>query len=329
MEAPTDQNTTHRPGDVMISTRSPLFRSARAALLLALVAVLLSGPSWGQEVFAPTEEVDFDRPEAWAMKLFSSVTGMSSFGGLEPLRAGQVDLQLEIASVPDLDERQRRVGFNGLKEENLNRTEIFGRPRARIGLGGGVAATVGYVPPLDIDGVEAEVFSLEIDRSFRLAAGLRLGVGVFAHTADIEGDFTCAAEDAAFPVGSPENLFGCQEKSSDDVQFDQLGLRLSLGGDVSARDGRWHVALGLSRLEGEFQVDALTFGVRDRTRLVTDGSLESLAAGYSLAAWEALRVGAEVLYMPLDVKRPDRADTESDDLVQLRLLVSYGLGARR
>jgi len=290
-----------------------------------VLAAVLAQPALAQEVFAGRVVVDFDRPEAWAMKYFASVTAMSSFGPRR-LSAGELELQLEVGQVPDLSTRQRTVGFNGFKEEDLNRSPALARPRLAVGVGGGVVVTAGVVPPLEIDGVKALVLSLALDRSFSLGRRADLGLGFFAEQAQIEGDFTCTANDVAFPPGSAENGFGCETVSEDEVDFDTYGVRAGLGFELPWREARLHVGATHRELDGEFMVNAQTFGFFDRTSLVTDGSLQSYAAGISWRLWAKSRLGAELFYAPLHVNRPDREGIEGDDLVQLRLLASFRLG---
>ena len=297
----------------------------RLVLPATVVLALVGGSAAAQEVFAAQEIVDFDRPEAWAMKYFASVTSMSGFGPRR-LRAGEVELQFELGQVPDLDSRQRTVGFNGFKEEDLNRTPVLARPRVALGVGGGFVLTGGVVPPLEIDGVEALVLSLGLDRSFALSPNVDLGIGVFAEQAEIEGDFTCTAKDVAFAPGTPENAFGCEAVSEDEVDFETYGLRIGLGVELPWRNARLHIAAIHTELDGEFRVNARTFGFIDRTSLVTDGDLQSFAAGFSWRLLEKSRFAAEVYYAPLDVDRPDHEGVESDDLVQLRLMATYRLG---
>ena len=72
-----------------------------------------------------------------------------------------------------------------------------------------------------------------------------------------------------------------------------------------------------------FQVDALTYGVRDRTRLVTDGWTAAVFAGISFPLSSSLSLAAEAFYSPLDVVRPPATDAETDGLFNVRTMISY------
>jgi hypothetical protein len=66
------------------------------------------------------------------MKFYASMALLTSMGVPEPMGAGTIDLGFEGTVVPRLKEDQRRVGFEGTKVEDLNRTRFFGRIRAHI-----------------------------------------------------------------------------------------------------------------------------------------------------------------------------------------------------
>ena len=106
--------------------------------LLAVVVLFTAAPILAQTdppVVGGTETIDFDRPEAWAMKWFASVTLFTSLGPPATREAGSVDLAFELDWIPTLSEDQRRVGFNGTKVEDINRLPVLPRPRVAVGLG--------------------------------------------------------------------------------------------------------------------------------------------------------------------------------------------------
>src|SRR5262245_30369726 len=111
------------------------------------VLVLLSGEARGQTVFKTTEDLDSDRPEAWALNYFASVTLMAGFGAPYTREPGSLEGGIEVDWIPKLSKSLRRVGFNGLKEEDLNQAPIFIRPHLTVGLPGRFAVTVSYLPP--------------------------------------------------------------------------------------------------------------------------------------------------------------------------------------
>lgn len=300
-------------------------RVLHLALMLAAAATAL--PAAAQPpVVGGTEEVAFDRPEAWAMAYFGSVAQLTSFGAPSSREPWSLELGLELAAVPRLDEEQRRVGFNGTKVEDLNRVPALVRPRLTIGLPGRVSAELAWLPPVEINGMRTNLFSLGIGRPLVEHPGWSLGLRAFGQTGTSKGDLTCTAEDASVPPGEPGNEFGCEAPSDDTATLDHVGLEL-----VGAWRPNWmgggalHLAVASVWHDLEFQVDALTFGYRDRTRLVTDGRTTSVTAGASFPIGERMRLAGELYWVPLEVRRGPGAPVTRDDLVTLRAMLSTTL----
>src|SRR5262249_16444323 len=101
-------------------------------------------------VYPSSEHLDSDRPEAWAMNYFTSFSLLSAFGAPHSREFGSVELGFELDWIPQLSKSQRRVGFNGIKEEDLNQAPIFARPRLTVGLPWNVALTLSYLPPIEV-----------------------------------------------------------------------------------------------------------------------------------------------------------------------------------
>ncbi|HVR30218.1 MAG TPA: hypothetical protein VMS86_11880 [Thermoanaerobaculia bacterium] len=302
-------------------------RLARRALALGLAlagAAEHSADAQQAPVLEVVEDVDFDRPEAWAMKYFGSISMLTPLAPARPRPPGTVELALEVSQVPHLSTAERTVGFNGLKEEDLNRLPVLVRPRVTVALPRRLAIEVGYVPPVRVDGVEPNLFSLALERA--LYAGERWSVAgrVHGQLGEVEGDLTCSKEDASFPPGSPDNAFGCEAPSRDVSTLDHVGLHLGAGYELpAARGSTLLFGVGVVRHDLEFQVDALTFGLHDRTLLRADGTTYALNAGISIPASERTLLAFEVLWSALDVVRPPRTAAENDDLLHLRAILRY------
>ena len=131
--------------------------------LLASEAPAQSGTD-GSIILDGVEEMDFDRPESWALKYFANVSMLGGFGTPRPSAPGAVDLEFELGWIPSLSEEQRRVGFVGNKVEDLNRNDLFARLRVRFGLPRDFSILVGLTPPVERNGVTPTLIVLAVER---------------------------------------------------------------------------------------------------------------------------------------------------------------------
>lgn len=301
-------------------------RFSRILLAVAVVAAAVPAISSAQTVIDVTETVDFDRPEAWAMKYFASATLLTTVAPPRSLTPGSVELGLELGWIPHLSEEERRVGFNGTKVEDLNRSPVLPRPRVTVGLPWRVALDLSWVPPVEIDGATSNLVAVGLERLLYDGERFLVGARLAGQIGEVEGDFTCPEAEASFSPGGPDNPFGCQEASSDTVHLDSLTAALNAGYRLGGL-GDTTLVLGAraTYMDLEFQVDALTFDIRDRTRLVTDGWTWSVTGGANWTLSGRTGLAVQAYYTPLDVARdPSRPDdVENDGLLNLRALLRW------
>ena len=301
---------------------SPIVR--RLAPLAVVAAVLaVAATASGQDFIAPHEELAFDRPEAWSLNYFASVSLLTGFGTPKARRPGELEAAIELGWVPHLDAEQRTVGFGGLKEEDLNQTPVFIRPRLAVGLPADFSLTVAYVPPVRAFGVKSNLLALSLDRPLWTGERWTLGTRLYGQTGTAEGAFTCTEEDAAGGDDLELNPFGCEAASADQATLRYAGLELSASYRLEGLGGLTpHLAAALNYFDNRFQVNARTFGFRDRTLLLADGSTYSLAAGLTYPWHDRSGLGVELFYSPLEVTRRNRP-RDTDPLFNLRLLLSH------
>lgn len=294
------------------------------ALLSLLTHHLLAGVGWAQARIEGVETIDFDRPESWAMKYFTSVTLFSSMGVRE-LTPGSFELGFEGGFIPTLDEDQQRVGFNGTKLEDLNKTSFFGRPRLSIGLPNRFFLEVGYVPPVRVGGVKPNLFALAVGRPVALNDSWKLGLRFHSQFGTLEGDITCDAETASAGNDPARNPYNCVEPSND------AHRQRTFGGEAVAAFApeisrlRPYIGVSFNYMDLEFQTNARVGDFLDQTLQMTDGTTVALTGGLDIAATEALSVRGELFYSWLSVTRPPSSSTANDGLFNVRFLVSYRL----
>lgn len=295
-------------------------RRLALALSLTLACALgASAPVAAQPLLDGREQLAADRPEAWAMRWFAAALAPAGTAPGGATQAGRIDLGLDLGWLPSLSARQRTIGFDGTKVEDLNRAPMAPTPRARFGLPAGFVLDLGWIPPAEVDGARANLLSLGLARTLAERGPWRLGARLTARHGRLSGDFTCPAAAAAAGADPVRNPYGCAAASDDRMDLDLFGAELGLAWRPVATPA---LALWLSgsawRLDSTFQVQADWGGVRDRTRLDYAGTDWGLATGLSWRPSDAWEGTAELRWTPLDVARPaDGGGTRTDALLQV------------
>ena len=303
------------PGQVKVA--------AASTVAMALLAV---SPAASQPALEGTQEIAFDRPESWAMKYYAAATLPSAAGTPVSFEAGQFEIGAEYGQIPSLSEEERRVGFNGTKLEDLNRVPYLLRPVATVGVGKGFALSASYLPPIERNGAEANIFTLALARPMLDTDHWRVGLRLSTQTGSVKGDFTCSARMVAAGDDPEANPFGCEALSKDENEFTTVGLEASAARTMGS-DGAWepHVALAYHHMDLEFQVDATYSGLVDRTRLTTDGETWTVAAGVTYRWSAKWKLTAEAFYAPLGIVRPPSTSSRTEELLSLRGQLTYRL----
>jgi opacity protein-like surface antigen len=299
--------------------------SVRAGRVLAtFLLVLACAPAHAQIVTAETETLAFDRPEAWGMKYYTSIAIMTSVGAPETRRPGELALGFEGGLVPQLSDAERRIGFDGTKLEDVNKTHFFGRIRAGVGLGAGFALDLGYTPPIDHNGAKPNLFAAAIGRPFQLAPSWRLGLRSYGQVGNIKGDITCSAKEAAAGNDPDLNPYQCVEPSSDVSRQKTLGLEMTVGYD-SGGALKPYIGVMATYMDLEFQVNALYGGgqIEDHNLQLTSGTTVAATAGLSYAPSPRWRINGELFYTWLSIVRPPATSAANEGLFNARLYVSY------
>lgn len=296
--------------------------------LLRLLGLLLVGhQAAAQQVIEGREILEEDRPEAWAMNTMAGTTLMSSFGPSPALERGQWQAGVELGSIPWLSAAERRVGFNGFKSEDLNKSPVFGRARLSLGLPAGLVAEIGYTPPVSIGGARSrDLMALAVGRRFVQRTRWSLSGRLFGQHGFIDGDITCPSE-LAGEIDVGLNPFDCRAASRDRVSLNYYGVDLTAGWQQAT--WQWHAGIGWMRTELGVQVDAVTGSFRDRTRLTANGSRAFLTLGAGRRLRGSWSLGLELLHMPMPVKRDLDASSVNDPLNSLRLALRWSGTAGR
>jgi hypothetical protein len=192
-----------------------------------------------------------------------------------------------------------------------------------VGLPARFSLTVAYVPPVEVFGIKSNLGAVAIERPLWEGERWRLGARLYGQIGTSEGAFTCTEEDAAYGSDDFENNpFGCEAPSSDQATLRYTGLELGAAYRVDPNGLSLHLAGAANYFDNRFQVDARTFGFRDRTLLLADGSTWSVAAGVTVPMPRRTTLGVELFYTPLEVARLGRA-RETDPLFNARMMLAH------
>jgi hypothetical protein len=300
----------------------------QALLWLGLLA--WPAASHAQPVLQGTEDLSSDRPEAWAIKYYTSTTLLTGLAVPRWREAGSVVVGGEAVWIPFLSTDQRRVGFNGTKTEDLNKAPVFARPRLSVGLPAGLAVTVAFVPPIEAFGVEPRLLALALEGPLHDADAWALGLRVFGQAGSAEAAFTCSDDALVFPPGSEQNPTGCLGRSSDKADLRYFGLELSAGGRRAARVEP-HVAVAVAHFDNRFETGARRFDVLDGARVEfidrtvqrSEGTTFSLTGGVGFRLADRLDAALDLFYTPLWVRRQEGAPRQHDGLLSAKVLLRY------
>ncbi len=285
------------------------------AILLACPALLAQDPQF-VEILAK------DRPEAWAMKLIGSELLPTSLGLPHHSTPWTVNLGLEVGWLPSLNAEQRMIGFNGTKEENVNRTPLFVRPRVELGLPADFSVTLALIPPVRIGGIRPNVFAVSLGRPLLDLGRWRLSGRVYGQRGTLEGDITCDSDTVNAGADPVRNPFGCQAPSEDKMTIRSAGAEL--GGAFHATDRlEPYAAVAWNYFDSDFEVNAVYSDFVDHSLLLASGSTVSVTTGLGYQMSRRIRITGEVFFTPLDVQRS--GIRVGDDLWTLRGSVSYQL----
>lgn len=296
------------------------------AYLIGLLAIVPSGQTLAQDVINETEFLHSNRPEAWAMNYVTSITLLSGLSVPRSRALGSIEGGVELDWIPQLSSAQRQIGFNGIKEEDLNKAPVFGRPRITFGLPGRFALTLSYVPPIRIFGLKPNLFAFALERPLYERDPWTIGVRMYGQIGNVEGAFTCPGSVAQFPPGSPENLYGCERKSADKSSQRYAGLELSGSYRIEQLRGLTpFIAISGNYLDTQVHVNAQTFGIIDNTHLVAKTWTFAASAGIAYSLTDKLRLSVGMFYSPLWVTRPPATSNQNDALFNVRALLTYQL----
>ena len=217
-----------------------------------------------------------------------------------------VSLGGELTYIPRPDPSLERTGLCFVpKEESTQLSPVFPRPRLALALPFGVLVEGSWLPPIEVAGAKANIFSGAVSLS-RLLLGfgdrpvLYGAARVHVTRGSVRGAITCAksalqTSDAARPC------YGT-DPSRDTFHPNMWGLDASLGRPIAGGRGELYAGGGVNWLAPRFRVGFTDgTGYVDTTRVEVDLRRTALFAGGSwrlLGRWAAT---GQIYSVPEDV----------------------------
>ncbi len=311
----------------------PKCKTLRNIRIIAMLMAIFAGMALGAQLeaqggrFPDPEHVDFDRPEAWALKYFASASLLTGHGVASAHQPGTLLLEGEIIQVPFLGEEYRRVGFEGVKVENLNNAPIILRPRLTYYFTERLSATASYVPPVEFWDVTPNVLAGSLNWLVYPGKTLHWGVRFYGQIGSAEGPFTCSEEVVAAGDDFEVNPFGCSKVSQDTAFMDYYGAELSVAYPLKKLGGLTpYFGIGVNHMRLKFKIDSTLFGEPDRRTQRNSGNTVNFQGGVTLNIRPRIRLGIQAFYTPLDVVRQGNTSPENDSLFNLRAQMSTTFG---
>ena len=200
--------------------------------------------------------------------------------------AGRVELGLGVLTVPEVDQDALAPTTCGSGESlsNTNQLVVAAQPRVRVGLGKGFAAEAGWIPPIPVSGVSANIVGLGADWSSPPIGGvLTANFSLNAAFGTVKGAFTCDDRDVLDPANS------CYQGTPSDDSFMPAvyGADLTLGASLSKGTVRPYLGGGYTRLSPKFQVNFTNrLGIVDNNRVEATLNAAAIFGGLT---WDLTR----------------------------------------
>ena len=270
------------------------------------------------------QKVDLDSPEGWAMAFMTA--SAQNLGQAPPhaVKVRDISISAELSSIPRLSKAQQRIGFGGFKDEDLNKSPVFGRLRANIGLPWNLDAEISWTPPLQIndskpDHLWGAALSKPLVNNEKISIGLRL----FLLRGGVTASVTCSEDTINFAPYTLQNTAGCIGLSDDKLQMDHEGVEVFLSFKNASTILPW-ISLASSNIDNSVEIDAPLEVGRERATVYSSGTTHTLSFGFNYDIRENWSLNAASSYTPLDVQRPnDSSDNDDFWNVRLGLTIRY------
>ena len=272
-----------------------------------------------------SEEVALDSPEGWGMSYMSAASLNLSDSFPTSMAFGEIVLTGELSNIPKLNREQQKIGFGGLKYEELNKSPVFGRGKLKVGFYWDSVLEVSYTPPLELKGAKPKnLWGIALSKQVINNDKLNLGLRYYNLSGKAVADVTCSQKTVNQPLYTAGNPSGCISTSKDKIDLGHQGFEIILASKNPVFNFSPWVSFATTKIDSSVRIDAQLELSREIAYVSTEGTLSTLNFGlnYPLSDKWVLNLGTS--YTPLDANRPTPAGGD-DDFWNIKLGLSWNL----
>lgn len=270
-----------------------------------------------------SEEVSFSSPEGWGMSYMSAASLNLSDSFPASLDLGEVVITGEISTIPKLNREQQKIGFGGLKYEDLNKSPLFGRGKLKIGFYWDSVLELSYTPPLEIKGAKPNnLWGIALAKPIISNDSVNLGIRYYRLSGNAVADVTCSENTVNQPLYTAGNPSGCISVSKDRIDLGHQGFEILLTRNHINEKFKPYISLASTKIDSSVKIDAQLELSREIAFVQTSGTINTLSFGLNYKISDNWQFNLGTSYTPLDVNRPSPAGGD-DDFWNLKLGFSW------
>lgn len=270
-----------------------------------------------------SEEVSFSSPEGWGMSYMSAASLNLSDSFPASLDFGELVITGEISTIPKLNREQQKIGFGGLKYEDLNKSPLFGRGKLKIGFYWDSVLELSYTPPLEIKGAKPNnLWGIALAKPIISNDSVNLGIRYYRLSGNAVADVTCSENTVNQPLYTAGNPSGCISVSKDRIDLGHQGFEILLASNHINEKFKPYISLASTKIDSSVKIDAQLELSREIAFVQTSGTINTLNFGLNYKISDNWQFNLGTSYTPLDVNRPAPAGGD-DDFWNLKLGFSW------
>ena len=274
-------------------------------LLFLLIISFIFSPKIQANSSIITQNVDLDSPEGWGMAYMTAASLNLADSFPRELSFGELEISAEINSIPKLNSEQQKIGFGGLKYEDLNKSPVFGKGKIKMGFYYDSILEFSYTPSLEIKGAKPkDLYGFSLSKELISNENLNLGLRIFNLSGHAIADVTCSEQVVSQPLYTPGNPSGCISTSKDKIDLGHKGLEMIIMPNYNNSKIEPWVSVAYSKIDPSVRIDAQLELTREIALVKTNGSISTLNLGFNYELSDKLVLFLGTSYTPLDVVRP-------------------------